>query len=350
MIKFDQSMTFFQAEDFEIPSSKIDTILATGESTEQVLETGSFVKDDIHFKVDTEQMESFVQNFKDRVLGTDPPVNFGHERTGEASGWIKDLFLDPTRTKLFALIKWSASGLEGLKGLMWRYVSAEFTNRFVDGSTGKQFGPTLAGVALTNVPFLRHAPAVVGLSNEPDEIELIQQTNNEGDDQMPNDKDVISLADHNAAVKVLTQANQELSDKNVELKTLGQEASKLKSANVDINKELSELRDKIDEERKKAEFTKLLSEGKACEAQRKAFMSDKMSEFTQLAKPMNLKGHGHANDGDDKDLEKFSELPKGERKMFDQCLRATMSEEDYMKRRGPSPISAVQADEEEEDK
>lgn len=338
----------FQAEDFEIPASKIDTILATGESLEQVLETGNFIKDDIHFKVDTEQMESFVQNFKDGVLGTDPPVNFGHERTGEASGWIKDLFLDPTKTKLFALIKWTASGLEALKGLTWRYVSAEFTNRFVDGSTGKQFGPTLAGVALTNVPFLRHMPPVVGLSNEPDEIELIQQTTDDkGDDQMANDKDVIALADHNAAVRVLTKSNEELSDKNRELQSLNVEASKLKSENVDINKELSDLKSKIDEQRKEAEFTKLLSEGKSCEAQRESYMSGNMSEFIKLAKPINLKGVGNADAGDDNaNLDKFSDLKKGEQKMFNEQLRYEMSEEDYMKyRKVPLQTSVVEKDE-----
>ncbi len=338
----------FQAEDFEIPQSKIESIIDSGESTEQVLETGAFLKDGIHFKVDTEQMQSFVQNFKDRVLGTDPPVNFGHERGGEASGWIKDLFLDPTKTKLFAIIKWTASGLVALKGLTWRYVSAEFTNRFVDGSTGKQFGPTLAGVALTNVPFLRHMPPVVGLSTENDEIELIQQTlDDEGDNAMDKDRDGISIQDHNAAVKVLTLANEKLTKENSELTIMSEEASKLKSSNVEINKELSELKDKIDQQRKENEFDKLLSESKACEAQRKPFMENKMTEFIKLAKPINLKGVGHTGNGDDDKVDKFSDLPKGEKKMFDQCLRVSMTEEDYMKHR-KIPVQTMSVEPEEQ--
>ena len=33
-----------QAEDFEIPKSKIESIIDSGESTEQVLQTGDFLK------------------------------------------------------------------------------------------------------------------------------------------------------------------------------------------------------------------------------------------------------------------------------------------------------------------
>lgn len=337
----------FQAEDFEIASSKIEQISTRGESVEQILETGKFTKDGVNFQVDSDQMESFVRNFKDQVLGTDPPVNFGHERGGKASGWVKDLFLDPSKTKLFAVIKWTAAGLDALKGRTWRYLSAEFMNRFVDGSTGKQFGPTLAGVALTNVPFLRHMPAVVGLSNDDNLIELIQQNlEPKGDSAMDPNKDTISLADHNAAIKVLTASNEKMSKELDDLKTLAAEATTLKESNVKLNKDLSDMKTEIETQKRESEFEKLLSEGRACKAQRESFMANKMDEFIKLAQPINLGGVGHTGNQDPSDhVEKFDDLSKGEQKMFSDNLSATMSKEDYMKFRSITenrcaPVSA----------
>lgn len=321
-------ITRFQAEDFEIAESKVDRILSAGQSTEQIIETGLFFKDGEEFEITSDHLESFVKNFNDRVIGTDPPINFGHERTGEAAGWIKGLFLDASKTKLFADIKWSASGLSALVGKTWRYVSAEFTNAFFDGSTRKTYGPTLAGAALTNVPFLRHMPALVGLSNEGTAIELKQTKSNEGDLKM--DDKVISLADHNAAMKHLNARLQTLEDEIASNKVLLSDAVKVKADRDKLATELKDIVSKFRTKERESDFAKLLSEGKACEAQRAAFMEEKMDEFIKLAQPINLEGKGKSGDGDTK-VTKFDDLPEADRRVFHQYLEGSgMTKEAYL--------------------
>ena len=56
---------------------------------------------------------------------------------------------------------------------------------------------------------------------------------------------------------------------------------------------------------KKAKFQLLLTEGKACAAQEKAFMSGDMEEFVKLSEKVNLDGKGHGGKG--------SEGTKGDR-------------------------------------
>lgn len=330
-----------KSEDFEIPSSKIESILSKQESVEQILETGSFIKDELRFKIDIDSMDSFVHNFKDRVIGTDPPVNFGHDRSGEAAGWIKDVFLDPTKTKLFALIRWTASGLEALRGRMWRYLSAEFTNQFLDGSTGRRFGPTLAGAALTNVPFLRHMPPVVGLSSNELAIELKQASSksNKGDHKMAND-DTISLSDHNAAIKHLNAQIEKLTDEKTELSVLAGEVKGLKSENETLKQTVIKMTTEIETKKKELAFDELLAKGKACAAQKEAFMSGDMNKFIELAQPINLEGVGHSGDGHQDQIVKFEDLPKDEQEFYNRNLSISVSKEDYVKYRDiPVPKS-----------
>lgn len=325
----DSQMKFFQSEDFEIAEQKINRILSDMESTEQILEAGEFQKDGIEFAVTTDMLASFVNNFNERVLGTDPPVNFSHDRGGNAAGWIKNVFTDPTGTKLFALIKWTAAGLEALRGLEFRYLSAEFTEAFFDGSTRQSFGPTLAGAALTNVPFLRHMPAVVGLSQ--DDRTVITLSQEERDDQMSDNKDVISLSDHRAQVKVLADANEKL---QAELSTLSDEVKELrplKDSNVKLTKEISELKSDIARKERESQFEKLLSEGKACEAQREPYMENDMDKYIELAQPINLKGTGSgANPGEK--LETFDDMDAEEKSMYHTYHEQNMSKEEYFAR------------------
>lgn len=125
-----------------------------GTSIVEVLRAG--IIRDRGLKITKEMLVDFVRHFKENVYGTELQVNFGHNREGEAGGWIKDLFLDPADdNRLMSRIDWTPLGIEKLKNKLYKFVSAEFADRFPDYQTGEIKKNVFSGLALTNVPALK---------------------------------------------------------------------------------------------------------------------------------------------------------------------------------------------------
>ena len=81
--------------------------------------------------------------------------------------------------------------------------------------------------------------------------------------------------------------------------TLSDDEAKTKlEASEKENKELSE---KLATEKKDREFSTMLSDGKACEAQRDSFMKDDVAEFAKLVVTLNDKAEGNGGEPDKKD-------------------------------------------------
>jgi len=125
-----------------------------GTSTVEVLRAG--IIRDRGLKITKEMLIDFVRHFKENVYGTELQVNFGHNREGEAGGWIKELFIDPSDdNRLMSRIDWTPLGIEKLKNKLYKFVSAEFADRFPDYQTGEIKKNVFSGLALTNVPALK---------------------------------------------------------------------------------------------------------------------------------------------------------------------------------------------------
>lgn len=108
-------------------------------------------------------LADYVRNFKDGVYGVDVQVNLGHDRDGEAAGWIRDLYVEDG--KLMAQVEWTELGAEKVGKKLFQYVSSELAPRYPHADTGKEVRNVFIGAALTNVPALKRQQPVT-LSEE----------------------------------------------------------------------------------------------------------------------------------------------------------------------------------------
>lgn len=154
--------------------SEIDSTKDENMSEVEVLRVG--VIRDRGLKITKQMLSDFVQNWKDGVYGNELQVNLGHNREGEAAGWIKSLFIDPNNeNRLMTTIKWTKLGVEKIKDELFKYVSAEFSSKYPHHETGKLVTNVFSGLALTNVPALK-GQSPIALSED------IQLTNNSTSD------------------------------------------------------------------------------------------------------------------------------------------------------------------------
>ena len=136
-----------------------------GLSTIEVLRTGMI--HDRELEITEEMMKDFIRNFEEDVYGTELQVNLGHDRGGEAAGWIKALFIkkEGDITKLMATVAWTPLGVDKIKNKLYRFTSSELASQHPHHETGELMNNVLIGVALTNIPAVK-GMAPVELSEE----------------------------------------------------------------------------------------------------------------------------------------------------------------------------------------
>jgi phage I-like protein len=256
------------------------------------------------FHVTKEMLLSMVKNFNANILKIDLAIDYSHKSDEEAAGWIKKLSLEQDGTELWADVDWTPTGKKTLSDKRYRYLSADFTDNYVDNQTLEEFGPTLRGAGLTNRPVVKGMAPVIELSEK-----------KEG--QMPTNEEL------QAQIKTLTESvtalTKKLSDapappaKKEEGKD-GDDDGDMKAKLADLQKKCDELMaenakysekfGKLDADKKASEqkqaFDKMLADGKAVEAQRESFMKGDMVAFAEKAQPVNLGGKGHGGEGERK--------------------------------------------------
>lgn len=135
--------------------------LSNKKSTIEVLRVG--VVHDRGLKITPEMLEDYVRNFKEGVYGTEIQVNLGHNREGEAAGWVKSLFIQGDT--LLAEVEWTPLGEEKINSKQYKFTSSELAPSFPDAKTGEKAKNVFIGVALTNVPAVK-GMAPVSLSEK----------------------------------------------------------------------------------------------------------------------------------------------------------------------------------------
>lgn len=260
----------------------------------QIMRVGSFYSDEHgNLKITTAMLQNMVKNFSERVRGVDLAIDYKHDSDNIAAGWIKQLYLLNDNNELWAKVDWTPKGTKVLSDKEFRYLSADFHLDFKHNETNKTHGPTLFGAGLTNRPFIKEMDPVVELSEKQGDVKmddkdkqiadlqaqvaaLKKQIEDDGKSEGDNDKPALDDQPQMADVQKECAALKE--------KVAAYEAAAAKSAD---DKKLSE---------KKATFDKLLSEGKAVEAQRTHFMSGDTIKFAENAGKPNLEGNGSSND------------------------------------------------------
>ena len=256
----------------------------------QVLRTGTFFHEGKTIEIKKTDLKKMVDNFKKGVRGIDLMLDYSHESEKEAAAWFQDLYLSEDGKELWAKVDWTEDGADAVKKKKYRYVSADFNFAYVDNEKLKDYGPTLLGAGLTNRPVVKRMNPTI----------LSEYNNNEGNkmnfeemfkkEQEKSKKLEAELAELKESMK---KKDEKFSEENKKKESeLEERENKVKLAEEKIENDKKEAA-------KKSEFDTMLSEGKAVEAQRDAFMSDNMAEFVKNAAVVNLseKGSG-SNSGD----------------------------------------------------
>lgn len=296
----------------------------------QILRTGAFSDPRYgRFEITKDMLSQMVANFSEGVRGVIPALDYKHESDDVAAGWFKRLWLSDEGNELWADIEMTPKGEKILGDKEFGYVSADFDTEYQDNESLKKFGCVLLGAGLTNRPVIKRMESVIQLAEkDKDPVgEKISKLVKEG---YPQDQAVAIALEMERKGK-LSEGEQRMEEKMKEMeaklsemeaklaeseKMCGEYKKKLeemegmkkpegemmpeedkKEIEIELasaKKELAEAKSKLALNEKTAEFSKLLSEGKAVEAQREAFISGDMKEFIAKSTPVKLAEQGHS--------------------------------------------------------
>lgn len=229
-------------------------------------------------KITREMLDQMVKNFQEKVRGIEIMLDAGHNSDKEAFGWFKNIYTkegDNSSYELWGTVELTSLGQKALAEKLYGYISADFNTSYQDNETLANYGAVLLGAGLTNRPVVKGMSPAIALSEDNKSTEIKM--------------DLQQLLD---ACGV--SSPEEL------IKMIGDMKSQIEMA-CTTEKELKE---KIEMSEKTNEFNTLLSEEKACEAQREAFMKNDMIGFAKNAQPMKLSEMTNGSvEGNDKDAE-----------------------------------------------
>lgn len=280
----------------------------------QVLRVGKFNHPRYgSFEITAQTLGEMKSNFDNKVRGIDLAFDYFHESDKEASAWVKSLELREDGQELWAFVDWTPKAAQKLSERELRYFSPDFAFKWQDPETGSNFSNVLFGGGLTNRPFVKEMQAIVADENKTGENDMTEL-----EKALARVKEVeaqnLKLSEDKAAMeKKLADATanppppakeDEQSEVDALKKTIADLQAQLAKAQQDSEMALAEKK-KADEAKVLAEktsaFNLLLSEGKACAAQKDAFISGNMTEFIKLAQPVNLRGAGSSSSQTDSD-------------------------------------------------
>lgn len=264
-----------------------------------------------------EDLRKFKDNFDLNKRRTDLAVDYSHMSHLEAAGWIKNVELENNDNELWIEVEWTPQAKAKILDKEYRYISADFSMKYVDDETGEMLGQVLHGAGLTNRPFIRGMKAIL---SELDSVELSEDQISKIRDIALGNKSTTLNEDYKMTLKELKAAIKELSTEDREqlMKDLGVKTSEPSKADdkqlseaVDraekLAKENKELAEKIALSEKERKFDVMLSEGKAVEAQREAYLAGDMDKFVSLSQELNTEEKGTAAEDNGKDEPKTAE-------------------------------------------
>lgn len=272
-------------------------------STVQVLRVGQFNHPKYgFFEITTAVLGEMKANFDLNIRGIDMSFDYFHDSDREASAWVKSLELREDNTELWAEVEWTPKAHQRLSERELRYFSPDFAFKWTDPEKAVDYKNVLFGGALTNRPFVKEMKAIVADETKGEnvtELEKAQAKIKEmeaaqlklSEEKLAMEKemaDMVPKADAGGDVAALKAQIAELQAKLAAAQAAGDKALAEK-VEADKAKMLAE---------KETAFTLLLTEGKACAAQKDAFIKGDMAEFVKLSQPVNLKGTGSSTSGE----------------------------------------------------
>lgn len=283
----------------------------------QLLRTGSFFDERYdNFKITRKMFQEMISNFKSGVRGIQPTVDYGHDTEGVAAGWMKEVYennVSGDQSELWAKVEWTPKGQKTLADKEFGYLSADFDMAYEDNETKKKYGCVLLGAGLTNRPVIKKMQPAIQLSD-------VDCSKNSNDKQKGVNMDAekekqladatAKLGEQEAQLAGYKKLAEDMGAKSPDelMKIIADLKAKQGVAEADENKEMGQVKQQLAELKKENEtikkekkFSVLLSEGKACEAQREPFMAGDTEQFALKADPKAMKlsesGHGKSPAG-----------------------------------------------------
>lgn len=266
----------------------------------QVLRVGKFNHPKYgEFEITTATLQELKKNFDAKVRGVDLAIDYFHKSDEEAAAWFTELYLNEENTELWGKADWTAAATAKLSDREIRYFSPDFAFQWQDPETGVTYNNVLFGGGLTNRPFVKDMMAIVAseereINMTPEQLKELQAT-------------ILRLSEEGAEMKKKLEEMEEPApeaaedpecesdDPKILKKMLGEMKAKL-AEYAESNKKLLAEKAVAVEAKKMAEkesaFNLLLTEGKACAAQKDAFIKGDMVEFVKLSQPLNLVSKG----------------------------------------------------------
>lgn len=103
--------------------------------------------------IDAARAKRFSDSVVNRVRGIDPSINYDHNNSAAASGWVKNA--QDRVDGVWLYVEWTADAVTAIKEKKYRYFSAEFNEEWED-SQGVKHSDVIIGGALTNRPFMKN--------------------------------------------------------------------------------------------------------------------------------------------------------------------------------------------------
>lgn len=284
----------------------------------QVLRVGKFKHPQYgSFEITTQTLSEMVANFDSKVRGVELAWDYFHESDKEAAAWVNRLELRENGTELWAEVSWTPKAQQKLSERELRYFSPDFSFSWTDPESGVNHRNVLFGGGLTNRPFVKEMSAIVAHenlkgANQMTELEKAQAKITEL--EASNIKLSESCGDMEKKLQDMPKPDEvELLKKEIEqLKSALQAEKSEKEVYLADKKKLEEAKMLAEKE---TEFTVLLTEGKACAAQKDSFIKGDMTEFIKLAQPLNLKPAGSsAVDTETDEIQSILKLAEEKRK------------------------------------
>lgn len=272
---------------------QLSELPAEGQQDVEILRTGTFQESKYgSFSITKKMLAEMVDNFKKGVRGIELMIDYGHNTEGEAAGWIKGLRLDEgdrsgksysnsNPARLVGTVEWTPGGRTKLAEKAYAYLSADFSSKYRDNEKGDLHGCVLMGAALTNRPVIKGMQPVVQLSEE-----------KQGDKMSKFKLSEVSTAEmekltqcmEQYGVKTLDELMAKVAHKpGEEVAAVQTQLSEEKAKRTSIETELNTMKEEKKKKEREDKFNVLLSEGKACPAQKDAYMADDMVKFAENA-------------------------------------------------------------------
>lgn len=240
------------------------------------------------FEITIKMFNEMIQNFNDKVRGIVPALDYKHESDDIAAGWFKSLYIE-NGNELWADIEMTPKGSRVLADKEFGYVSIDFETGYTDNETKKNFGSVLHGAGLTNRPVVKRMQPVVQLSEKQKELSMSEEESKKMSELEA------KCMEYEVELAAMKKKMESMIPAKKEEEVMPEANKEIEAELATAKKELAEANAKLSLAEKTSEFTKLLSEGKACEAQREAFIKGDMAAFIAGQVAIKLTEQGHAS-------------------------------------------------------